>query len=307
MPHRAGLRHIPPLHCLLAFEAVGRTLSLAKAAGELNVTPSAVGQSIAMLEDRVGLNLVRRLAPQVALTPVGWRYLATVQSFTHRVRDDLCAHFPVGHAQLRISTPQALGRLWLAPRLGRFLRSVPRLDLVVDTTEHFQTLLDGGVDVALRYGAVEDERHLTVQMWSDHLVAVAAPALAQRCADLAPHELLRGMPIIDHPSASWRYWLDGAGAEGDADYQATLRCTDLDLGIRAAMQGIGLVLAPAKLVATALESGSLVRVTRHAPQAKSYSFVTSHTKAARAPVRAFLAWLQTELGGGTPQPGLARP
>ncbi|MED5621453.1 LysR substrate-binding domain-containing protein [Ideonella sp. BN130291] len=294
MPNRAGLRNIPPLHCLLAFEAVGRTLSLAKAAGELSVTASAVGQSIAMLEDRVGLQLVRRLAPQVQLTPVGWSYLATVQAFTHRMRDDLCTHFPVGHAQLRISTPQALGRRWLAPRLGRFMRRVPRLDLVVDTTEHFQPLGDGGVDVALRYGAVEDDRHLTVQMWSDQLVAVAAPALAQRCQGLAPHELMRGVPIIDHPSASWRLWLGGDGSDA-GDYHASLRCTDLDLGIQAAALGMGVVLSPARLVASALAAGSLVRVTQHAHQAKAYSFVTSRTAAARAPVREFLAWLQAEL------------
>jgi DNA-binding transcriptional LysR family regulator len=251
----------------------------------------------------VGLKLVRRLAPQAELTPVGWRYLATVQAFTHRMRDDLCTHFPVGHAQLRISTPQALGRLWLAPRLGRFLRRVPRLDLVVDTTEHFQPLVDGGVDVALRYGAVEDDRHLTVQMWSDQLIAAASPALARRCEGLAPCEVLRSVPIIDHPSASWRLWLGGTDSEA-ADYPVTLRCTDLDLGIRAAALGMGVVLAPARLVASALAAGSLVRVTQHAPQAKSYSFVTSHTKAARAPVREFLAWLQSELDE---QPVLATP
>lgn len=287
-----SLLNPPPLHSLLAFEAAARSLSLAKAAGELRITPSALAQAIALLEDRVGLQLVRVLSPTVELTEVGQRYSRAVQQFTHGLRDGLHQRLPDRRAQLRITASQALARLWLAPRLGGFVRAHPRIELVLASTAQIQTIGHGGVDIGLRYGQADDDRLLATTLWTDRLVAAGAPRLAPH--PLSPSELGRRMPLIDHAVARWSPWLAAADAL-PSDLRPALVCSDLHLAIEAACQGIGFVLAPSRMLERKLERGELRIASRHDIAARPYQAVVAREQAARPPVRAFLQWLLSEV------------
>ena len=48
------LQHIPPIQCLLTFEAVARLRNAGRAADEQCVTPSAVSHRIRQLEAHLG-------------------------------------------------------------------------------------------------------------------------------------------------------------------------------------------------------------------------------------------------------------
>jgi LysR family glycine cleavage system transcriptional activator len=290
-----SFRSPPPLHCLQAFEAVARNLSLAKAAGELRLSGSALGQSIAALEDRLGLKLVRCLSPNVELTKAGEQYFHAVQAFAHRLRDGLYERFPVGRAQLRVTASQALLRLWLAPRLVLFTQRHPRIDLIITSTEKFHSLKGGGVDIGLRYGGTVDEAMVVVPLWTDRLVAAGSPALARRADGLSPAALSRALPLVDHPVASWRQWL-GAIDPSLAAVNPLLTCNDLHLAIEAACQGLGLVIAPSRVLSGKISSGQLRRVTTHSAPGKAYQAVLWREQADRPPLRAFVQWLREQVG-----------
>lgn len=72
------LRHIPPIQCLLTFEAVARLRNTGRAADELCVTPSAVSQRIRQLEAHAGFKLFGR--SDFSLTADGAAYLANVRT-----------------------------------------------------------------------------------------------------------------------------------------------------------------------------------------------------------------------------------
>jgi DNA-binding transcriptional LysR family regulator len=288
-----GYAGTPPLHCLQAFEAVARHLSLAKASGELRLSAAALGQSIAALEDRLGLKLLRSLTPAVELTEAGRRYFHAVQAFSHQLRDGLHEGFVLGRTQLRVTASQALSRLWLAPRLHLFARRHPRIDLIITSTDRFETVKAGGVDIGLRYGGVPDDEMVVVPLWSDRLVAAAHPDVARAADGMSAAELPRQLPLIDHPVSSWRNWLSAIDP-GLADVSPTLTCSDLHLAIEAACQGIGIVIAPRRVLAGKLSSGALRRLTAHSAPAKDYHAVLWREQADRPPVRAFVAWLREQ-------------
>ena len=291
---RSAIGSLPPLHCLLAFEATARNLSLSKAAGELRLTQSAVTQSIALLEDRLHLQLLRHATPVVELTEVGQRYFEFVQTFAHRLRDGLYERFPVGRAQLRITAPQALSRLWLAPRLGAFTVLHPRIDLILTCTERFQAVLRGGVDIALRYGGGADDELVNVHLWTDRLVVAGSPGLAAQADGLSPSELVSALPIIEHPSSSWNVWLAGTETASSA-LRPFIACSDLHLAIEAAVQGLGLVVAPARIVEEKIATDALRKISARSVEARPYRAVVSSEQFERAPVQAFLAWLSREV------------
>ncbi len=70
---------LPPLNALRCFEAAARLLSLKLAASELCVTPSAVSQQIARLEEALNTPLFIRTPRQLQLTAVGAIYLRAIQ------------------------------------------------------------------------------------------------------------------------------------------------------------------------------------------------------------------------------------
>ena len=68
---------IPPIHCLLSFEALARLRSVTLAADELNVTPSAVSHRMRQLESQLGVRLFAR--NDFTLSADGATYLAQVR------------------------------------------------------------------------------------------------------------------------------------------------------------------------------------------------------------------------------------
>src|SRR5262245_2926334 len=78
-------RKLPPLNSLRAFEAVGRQLSVTRAAAELAVTPAAVSHQIKILEDHLGLELFRRVNRDLLLTDAGQACLPAVRDAFERL------------------------------------------------------------------------------------------------------------------------------------------------------------------------------------------------------------------------------
>src|SRR6185437_4306784 len=121
---------LPPLNALRAFEAAARLLSFKKAAKELHVTPGAVSHQIKVLEEHLGLALFRRLTRALELTPEAVAMLPKVQegleslaAAVERVRARQAV------AVLTVMAPPNFSARWLMPRLGRFTRAHPSLEL----------------------------------------------------------------------------------------------------------------------------------------------------------------------------------
>ncbi len=63
-----AMRPSVPMNALRAFEAAARHMSIKAAAEEIGVTPSAVSHQLRILEDLLGMELMRRVGPRLELT-----------------------------------------------------------------------------------------------------------------------------------------------------------------------------------------------------------------------------------------------
>ena len=293
MTHSAATRlpgPLPPMHCLLAFEAVARNRQLQRAAHELGLTRSALSNAIALLEQRLRLRLVLRYSPTVELTAVGRQYLAAVQAFARDLRDGLHEESAQARTQLRLSASRALGRLWLAPRLAGFMRRHPRVELLLATTDRQDSVLGDGVDVALRYGGEVPEGGVSVPLVTDRIIAVASDALLADEALPLDLEALRRLPLIEHAVIRWQAWLASAGVSGEWP-APRLTTTDLQLALQAAVQGVGVTLVHEFFAQPFLADGRLRQVVPHSVPARPYHAVVSRAQLQRPAVQALLAWL----------------
>ncbi len=304
-----------PLNALRFFEAAARHLSFKKAARELHVTPGAVSHQVKVLEDFLGVALFRRLTRALELTPEG-------QAMLPKVREGLaCLAEAVERVRARdeggsltVITPPNFAARWLIPRLARFTRAHPMLELHVasrpwtidgredaEPAERAGEPRDDSPRVTVRFGDGRYPGAHVDRVFATVYVPVCSPALLRgepplrEPADLRFHTLLHDDTVVEEGAKpEWTDWLDAAGVEG-VDGTRGPHFSDASLAVEAASEGMGVALAMRPLVLGEIEAGRLViPFDIPAPSSFAYYLVMPESALGIPAVKAFRAWLLEE-------------
>jgi DNA-binding transcriptional LysR family regulator len=138
-----------------AFLSVAQHRSFRRAAAELGVTPSAISQTIRVLEARVGAALFVRTTRSVGLTEAGERFLVRAKpAFEELVAASDVAHDlgqrPTG--LLRLSVPRAVLPIVLEPLIASFCRAYPEVVVEIVASAELVDLAAEGFDAGVRLG-----------------------------------------------------------------------------------------------------------------------------------------------------------
>src|ERR1044071_215367 len=114
-----------------AFLKVAHHRNFRRAAAQLGVTPSAIGQAVRALEKRLGVTLFTRTTRSVGLTEAGERFLSRAKpAFEELVAASAVARDlgqrPAG--LLRLSVPRAVVPFLLEPMIASFCRAYPEVE-----------------------------------------------------------------------------------------------------------------------------------------------------------------------------------
>jgi DNA-binding transcriptional LysR family regulator len=161
-----------------AFLAVAREGSFAAAAKALRLTPSAVSRSIARLETRLGLVLIRRTTRALALTPEGEVYRDQVAGLLAEL-DAVERNLSRGQAgpsgRLRINASVPFGLHCLVPILPRFQEEYPAITLDLTLSDAVVDLVEERADLAIRVGPLRDSRLRAKKLGRSEMAVVASP------------------------------------------------------------------------------------------------------------------------------------
>lgn len=165
-----------------AFLAAIDAGSLEAAAAQLNITPSAISQRIAALEQDLGTPLLVRSRPCRPTAP-GARLLQYLRRSTLLESEFLAemANDP-GPARVTLAVNNDTLATWLLPVLAPILdREGLLVEFVLDNQGHTFALLEGGQAVACISGETEPMRGCSAQaLGAMRYLAVASPAFARR-------------------------------------------------------------------------------------------------------------------------------
>ena len=290
------IRNLPPLTTLRSFEAAARLASFSKAAEELNVTHGAVSRAVRQLEDHLGQKLFLRRTRQVVLTPAGALYSARVREVLERLAAaTLALARDEAKGVLTVSTLDSFAAKWLVPRLFRFRRAHPEIDVRLTTSERQVDFELEGVDIAIRFGAGNYPGMSTDFLLEEDVFPVCRPHFLDGPHPLKqPSDLRHHTLIHDDYQVSWAMWLQKAKVTGvDANRGPVFLSSDF--AIQAAIQGEGIALARSALVEDDLLAGRLVQpFDISLPGVWSYYVVCPHKHLERKRVAAFRQWLLEE-------------
>ena len=206
--------HTPDWDDYRYFLATAQTGSLSGAARELRTNQPTVGRRIAALEEVLGVRLFHRHARGMSLTEAGARMLHSVQTMEE-------AALAAGRAvtgedaslagTVRISAPESIGSLFVAPRLGRLNGRYPAIQIVLQLTAHTADLLRNEADIAVRLFrptaadlVARRVGQVPFALYASPKYLNAAPALVAP-ADLAQHPQIGYDDEYVHlPEAEWQ-------------------------------------------------------------------------------------------------------
>jgi DNA-binding transcriptional LysR family regulator len=284
---------IPPIQCLLTFEALARLRSVTQAAEELCVTPSAVSHRVKQLEQIIGTKLFGRA--DFSLTTEGNEYLAHVREGLVALQRFPSASNTSGRRKLRLAVTPTFARSVLMPRLKHFLDAYPEIDITLQVSIPLLDVVAEDADLTVRFGTgrYSDVEHICLA--KDDVTPLASPAWLRENGPFSSAEDLQGVSLLRSPLEPWRTWF----AAHDLDWPEPLdgsSFNDIGLMCDAAAQGLGVGLIRTKLGAPWVESGQLVRLfERSVPSPHAHYLCWRTGTMERWECATFTEWLKKAL------------
>ena len=256
------------LNDLAAFAVVAEARSFTRAAARLNVSPSALSQTIGKLEKRLGMRLLARTTRSVALTEAGERLFNVVHPRLGDIAAELSAlkslrDRPSG--TIRITTSEHPALTILEPALAKLMPLYPDITVEVSVDYGLTDIVANRFDAGIRLGEHLAQDMIAVPISPPlRMAVVGSPAyFARHPRPMTPDDLHTHRCInIRFPRlgnlAQWEFEKDGRAV--NVKVNAVLVNNSMHLGLAAALDGIGLAWTGADLVRKHIAEGTLVQV-----------------------------------------------
>lgn len=292
---------------LQAFVAVVEAGTFTAAADRLGLAKSAVSRRVSALEERLGVQLLRRTTRVLNLTDTGHSF------YEHSARiladlDEAEAAVQQEHGELRgtlrVAMPLSFGVRHLCKPIAVFGKRHPNLKFDLDLNDRHIDLMEEGIDVAIRIAQLRDSTLIARKLFETRTVIAASPHYLKTHGTPQSPEELRDHDCLVYSNLAnpgrW-VWTDESGKKHAVEVKPAMRATSGDFLTNAAAHGLGIVMQPTFLAAEAVRRGNLV------PILAGYEWPTTPAYAVYPPtrhlsyrVRAFIDFL-VERFSGVPQ------
>jgi LysR family glycine cleavage system transcriptional activator len=284
-----------PLPLLETFVVVARSGRMRDAAATLSLTPGAISQRVRELEELAGTRLFFRTQTGVTLSEAGRSLFATLDEPFRRINDARRGLERPSTRRVRVSTMASFATNWLVPRLPRFSKLYPQIDLELETDSRVVDLKREPVDMAIRHGLGDYPGLISVPLIAPELIVVASPSLLQGRARIGTPADCLAFPLLhDMERADWRLWFQAHGVQTPMQLSG-LSFSDDHLMVKAAVTGQGLALVRDTYADDDLRSGRLVRaISIQWPTSFAYYAVSTAEALQRPAVAHFRDWLVSQ-------------
>jgi DNA-binding transcriptional LysR family regulator len=228
------------LAALEVFVRVVDTGSFSAVARHQRIGQPAVSKAVVQLEEWLGVSLLMRSTRSVVPTEAGRIFYERAKRTIAEADEAVAA--ARGSAtglsgKLRVSTSVCFGRLHVIPKLSAFLAEHPDLEIELVLDDRHVDLVNEGIDVALRMGAMPDSNMTARRIAEGRRIIVATPGYLERHGTpTSPGELISHQAVIYTRGAeTWNSWtFRKATAEVSVVLQGRLKVTAAE-GVREAV------------------------------------------------------------------------
>lgn len=295
------MQDLNDLYFLYAVATHGGFSAAARATG---VPKATLSKRVAQLEGRLGVRLLERTTRRLRLTDVGqavYEQVETMMAGAEAVEAVAAQAQAEPNGMVRVSCPQGLIQALVIDILPGFLGRHPKVRVQLKVLNRPADLVEDREDVALRAReSLDTDPNLIVRiLGQSELVLVASPTLLAEAGGEVTIERMGDLPTLamedERDESIWN--LSGpAGEVRSIRHRPRLMCSNFDMLLAAALDGLGVTLLPAHVAQGAIVSGRLVHLLPdwHTPHGIIHA-VFSSRKGLVPSVRALIDHLAAEV------------
>jgi DNA-binding transcriptional LysR family regulator len=250
---------------VLIFVKVAQFGSISRAARSLGMPISTVSRRMSVLEAKLGVSLMRRTTRQVTLTAQGREYLNQCKEPLNLLEEaqrslTLGQRRPEG--MLRMSVPVILGQAPFLEFLSGFLKAQPRIRVDLFITNLFLDLIAENIDVAIRFGELQDSSVVATRIGTSIRYVVAAPEyLKGRKLPVEPTDLkLHDCVMLNARNNETDWDLVNGRKKTRIRVSGPISSRDFNSVSTFVFRGHGIGLLPSTYCDAALGCGALIRL-----------------------------------------------
>ncbi|WP_146653149.1 LysR family transcriptional regulator [Labilithrix luteola] len=245
---------------LALFARIVDARSFSEAARRTGIAKSAVSRRIALLEKRLGVQLLRRSTRALDVTSDGARFYehcVKVLEAARAAEDAVSGSGVRMRGVVRISAPVTFSQMYLAAAVAKFQLEHPAVDVQLTTNDRFVDAVAGEFDLVVRVTRLEDGSFVAKRLASDRLVVAGSPAYLAargrplRAEDLVHHQCLH-YTLVD-AAAEWRF--RGSDRKPVALARGAFSANNGTVLKEAMLAGLGLAVLPSFMVASEVRAG----------------------------------------------------
>jgi DNA-binding transcriptional LysR family regulator len=287
---------------MAAFAAIAEQRSFAKAATLLGIGRSTLSQNLRALEERLGVRLLNRTTRSVSLTEAGARLLARVRPALGELNaavDELSDYRRTPTGLLRLVVQPPVASLMIGPMLARFMGEYPGIQLDVAVVKMPGDIVSEGFDAGIRFGEQVERDMIAMRVMGEaRFLVVASPEYLARHPrpkmprDLRHHDCIRNR-LPNGAIFGWDFQKNGRVVHAAVGGRLTVN--DIELSIRAVLDGLGLAYLLQDYIAADIAEGRLVPVLEDwTPRMSGFFLYHSSRRQMTAPLQALIAFVKAE-------------
>jgi len=285
------------LDCMRLFTRVVERRSFTAAAADLGLPRSSATSSIKQLEQRLGVQLLRRTTRHVTPTLDGEAYYQRCVGILADV-EEAEGGFGAGEVRGRLSIDVNghMARTFILPELPALLARHPGLTVHIGEGDRLVDLVREGVDCVIRAGALPDSDMIVRRLGIAREITVASPAYLERHGvprsldDLAGHMMIGFVSSRTGQVIPLEFTVEGGVREVVLPSRVTVANSDTSATL--VRLGFGLFQAPKLRYAEDLKTGRLVEVLPDNPPTPTpISVLYPRSRQLSPRVRVFIDWL----------------
>lgn len=288
------------LKAMQTFVRIADEGSLSAAARATGASLPAVVRSLAAYEAALGVRLFNRTTRRISLTEEGRTHLENTRRVLGALEESEAAlgatsREPAGH--LTITAPVLFGQMWVAPAVTRFIAQYAQMRCSVILLDRVVNLLEEGMDLSIRIGALEDSSLVALPLGETRRVVVAHPAyLRKHGVPRHPRELQKANCITTQAAkAVWGDFQEN-GRAFRVPVSGTLEFNHVLPAVQACAEGAGFGMFFSYQVAPYLADKRLkIVLEKFERPARPISIVYPHARLLPARTRLFIDWIRNDI------------
>ncbi len=276
-----------------AFMRVVESGSFTGAADSLEVSVSAVAKNIGRLEKELNTQLLVRTTRRMTVTDFGRDYYACCRRVFGEIdnaENELRESQKLPEGKVTLLCPMFFGRVHLLPRLHEFYRRYPGIELDMRFNGRYEEIINGGVNLAVVVGKLEDSGFAARSLTSGQIVCCASPQYLKKHGTPSTIDELLSHNCLVSRNSLWRF--NEAGRTVELPVKGNLTVHEGDALREATLLGFGVAQSNWWLFQQDLAAGTLVEILKqHRIPGRPISVVYSPTRYLPKKVRVMIDFL----------------